>query len=78
MQPQLADTHARQSVHVLGILNFAMGEHRPNRDPATLTSSRIKHWYILPALNHSPDERTERRKRFALVETGKMIRLLLP
>ena len=32
MQPQLAGAHARLSVDVLGIVNHAMGEHRPNRD----------------------------------------------
>ena len=79
MQPQLAGTHARISVHVLGILDHTMGEHRPNRDSATLDSllRAIKQWYIMPALLHSPDGRIKRRERFALVESGDIV-LLLP
>ena len=38
VQPQLASAHARVSIHVLGILNHAMGEHRPNRDSVTPNS----------------------------------------
>ncbi|CAN0556113.1 unnamed protein product, partial [Laminaria digitata] len=51
VQPQLAGAHARLSVHVLGILNHAMGEHRPNRDSATPNSllRAIKLWYLMPA-----------------------------
>ena len=29
VQPQLAGAHARLSIHVLGILTHALGEHRP-------------------------------------------------
>ena len=32
VQPQLAGAHAHLSVHVLGILNHALGVHSPNRD----------------------------------------------
>ena len=32
VQTQLAGEHARLSVHVLGILNHALGEHRSNWD----------------------------------------------
>ena len=58
----MAGAHARQSVHVLGILNHTMLEHRPNRDSATPNSLLrvIKLWYIMPALLHSPDGRTIR------------------
>ena len=35
VQPQLAGAHARTSVYVLGILNHAKGEHRPNRESPT-------------------------------------------
>ena len=79
VQPQLAGAHARLSVHVLGILNHAMGEHRPNRDSATPNSllRAIKLWYLMPALLHSPDGRIKRRQRFALVESGNIV-LLLP
>ncbi|CAN0588402.1 unnamed protein product, partial [Laminaria digitata] len=47
----LAGAHARLSVHVLGILNHATGEHRPNRDSATPNSllRAIKLWYLMPA-----------------------------
>ena len=38
VQLQLAEAHARISAHVLGILNHAMGEHRPNRESATPNS----------------------------------------
>ncbi|CAN0584433.1 unnamed protein product, partial [Laminaria digitata] len=51
VQPQLAGAHARLSVHVLGILNHDMGEHRPNRDSATPNSllRAIKLSYLMPA-----------------------------
>ena len=79
MQPQLTGAHARISVHVRGILNHAMGEHRPNRESATPNSllRTIELWYIMPALLHSPDGRIKRRERFALVESGDIV-LLLP
>ena len=68
-QPQLAGAHARLSVHILGILNHAMGEHRLNRDSATPDSllRAIKLWYLIPALLHSPDGRIKKRQTFALV-----------
>ena len=72
VQPQLAGTHARLSIHVLGILNHVMGKHRPNRDSVTPNSllRAIELWYLMPALLHSPDGRIKRRQRFALVERG--------
>ena len=75
MQPQLAGAQARLSVHTLVILNHAMGEHRPNRDPATPNSllRAIKLWYLIPALLQSPDGRIKRRQRFALVESGDIL-----
>ena len=75
VQLQLAGAHARLSVHVLGILNHAMGEHRPNRDSATPSSllRAIKIWCLMPALLHSPDGRMKRRQRFALVESGDIV-----
>ena len=79
VQPHLAGAHARISVHVLNILNHAMGEHRPNRDSATPNSlpRAIKLWYLMPALLHSPDGWIKKRQRFALVESGDIV-LLLP
>ena len=64
---------------MLGILNRAMGEHRPNRDSATPNSlfRAIKLWYLMPALLHSPDGRIKKRQRLALVLSGD-IALLLP
>ena len=38
VQPQLAGAHAHLSVHVLGILNHALGVHSPNRDSVTPNS----------------------------------------
>ena len=75
VQPQLAGAPARLSIHILGILNHAMGEHRPNRDPVTPSSllRAIKLWYLMPALPHSPDGRVKRRQRFALVESGDIL-----
>ena len=79
VQPQLAGAHACLSVHMLGILNHAMTEHRPNRDSATPDSPirAIKLWYLMPALLHSPNGRIKKRQRFALVESGDVV-LLLP
>ena len=78
-QPQLAAAHARLSVHVLGILNHVMGEHRPNRDSATpnLLLRAITFWYLMPALLHSSDGRTKTRPRSALM-AGRDIVLLFP
>ena len=45
LQPQLTSAHALLDVHVLGILDHAMGEHRPNRDSATPNS-------LLRAMNY--------------------------
>lgn len=79
MQPQLAGAHAFLSVHVFVVLNQAMGEHRPNRDPATPNSFlwSIKLGYIMPTLLYSPDGRTKRRTRFVLAESGDIV-LALP
>ena len=64
---------------MLGILNHALGAHRPNRDSATPNSllRAIKYWYLMPALLRSPDSRINRRQRFALVENGGIV-LLVP
>ena len=77
-QQQLPGVHARLSVHVVGILNHDMGEHRPNWDSATPNSRlrAIKLLYIMPPLLHSPDGRIKRRQRFALVESGDTVFLL--
>ena len=77
-QQQLPGVHARLSVHVVGILNHDMGEHRPNWDSATPNSRlrAIKLSYIMPPLLHSPDGRIKRRQRFALVESGDIVVLL--
>ena len=79
VQPQLAGAHARLSVHVLGVLNHAMGEHQPNRDSTTPNSllRAIKLWYPMPALLYSPDGRIKRRQRFALAKSVGIV-LLLP
>ena len=62
VQPQLADAQALLSVHVLDILNHAMGEHRSNRDSATPNSLLrvIKLWYLMSALLRSPDGRIKK------------------
>ena len=75
VQPQLAGAHTRLSVRVLGILNHAMGEHRPNRDPAIPNSllRATKLWYLMPVLLHSPDGQIKRRQRFVLVESGDIL-----
>ena len=56
-----------------------MGEHRSNRDSATPNSllRAVKLWYLMPALLHSPDGRIKKRQRFALVESGDVLFLLL-
>ena len=79
VQTQFARARALLSGYVVGILNHAMGEHRPNRDSTTPNSllRAIKLLYIMPALLHSPDGRIKRRQRFALVESGYIV-LLLP
>ena len=66
VQPQRAGTHARLSLHVLGILNHGMAKHRSNRDSATPNSllQVVKLWYIMPPLLHSPEGRIKRRQRF--------------
>ena len=78
MQPQLTGAHTRLSVHVLGILNHAMEEHRPNRDSKTPNSllRAMKLCYLMPALIHSPDGQTKTRQRFTLVESGDIVALL--
>ena len=55
VKPELAGAHARLSIHVLGILNHTMREHRPNRDSVTPNSlvRAIKLRYLMPALLHS-------------------------
>ena len=55
VQPQLAKAHAGTSVHLLGILNHPMGEHRPNRVSATPISILrvITIWYIMMSMLHS-------------------------
>ena len=75
VQPQLAGAHARVIVHVLGILNHAMGKHRSNWNSASPNSllRGIRLRYIMPALLHSPDGRIKRRQRFALVESGDIV-----
>ena len=79
VQPQLAGAHARLTIYALGILNHAMGQHRPNRDSTTPKSfpRAIKLWYLMPAVFRSPDGRIKRRQRFVLLESGDAV-LLLP
>ena len=57
IQPHLAGAHAHLSVHVLGISNHAMVEHRPNLDSATPYSplQARKLSCIVPTLLYSPD-----------------------
>ena len=79
VRPQLAGAYAHLSVHELRILNHAIEEHRPNWDSATLNSllRAIKLWYLIPALLHAPDGQIKKRQRFALVESGDIVILLL-
>ena len=78
VQPQPAYAHAKLSVYVLGILNHAMGEHRPKRGLTTPNSilRSIKLWHILPALLNSLHGRLKRRQRFSLVESSDVILFL--
>lgn len=73
VQPQLA------GVHVLGIINHALGKHRSNRHLATPNSilPETKLGYILVALRHLPDGRIMKRQSFVLVENGDVF-LVLP
>ena len=79
VQTPLAGEHARLSVHVLGILNRAMGENRPKRDSTTPNSllRTYKFWYLVPALLRTPDGRIKKRQMFAMDESGDIV-LLLP
>ena len=79
VQPRLATAHAKLLTHVLGLLNHALGEPRPNRHSETPSSllRAIKLWYIVPVLLHSQDSRVKRRERFAYIERGD-ITLILP
>lgn len=78
-QPQLAGAHGHLSLHVLGVINHALDEHRPNRNLVTLSCFlwAMKLWNILMALLHLPDGPIKMRQRFALVESGHTV-LLLP
>ena len=62
LQLQLAGAHARVSIHVVGMLNHTMGEHRPNRESVTPNSflRAIELWYIVPARLHAPHDRIKR------------------
>ena len=79
VQPGLATAHTKLVTHVLGLLNHALGAHRPNRQSETPSSllRAIKLWYIVPALLHSQDSRVQRRERFAYVGRGD-ITLIIP
>ena len=61
VQPGLATAHAKLLTHMLGLLNHALGAHRPNRQSETPSSRlrAIKLWYFVPALLHSPDSRVK-------------------
>ena len=79
VQPQLVGAHDRQGVHVVDILNHAIGESRPNWDSATPNSllRTNKLWHLMPAMLHSPDRQATRRQRVLLAESGEIV-LLLP
>ena len=78
-QPRLATAHAKLITHVLGLLNYALGEHRQSTQSETPQSllRSIKLCYILPALLHSQDGRMKRRERVASAKHGDLT-LLLP
>ena len=78
MQPGLATAYATGLTHVLGLLNHALGAHRPNRQSKTPSSLlwAIKLWYIVPALLHSQDSCVKRRERFVYVERGDIALIL--
>ena len=63
---------------MLGILNQAIGEHRPNRDSSTPNSllQVIKLRCRMLALSHPRDGRIKRRQKFALVESEDIVFLL--
>ena len=55
VKPNLATTHARLITQSLGLVNHALGAHRPSGSPNTpnYLFRELKLWYILPALLHS-------------------------
>ena len=63
VKTNLATTNANFITHSLGLVNHALGAHRPSGSPNTPNSllRALKLWYILPALLHSHDGRMGRK-----------------
>ena len=78
VKPNLATTHAKLITHSLGLVNHALGGHRPSGSTNTPNSllRALKLWYILPALLHSQDERMSRTERFKSAERGDLTTVL--
>ena len=78
VQQGLATAHAKLLTHALGLLNHALGAHRPNKHSETPSSllRPIKLWGIVPTPLHSQDSRVKRRERFASVERGDITLIL--
>ena len=78
VQPKLATTHAKLITHSLGLVNHALGAHRPIESPNTPNSllRELQLWYILPALLHSHGGRMSRTERFKSAERGNLNTIL--
>lgn len=78
VKPELATPHAKLITHSFGLVNHALGVHRPNGSENTPNSllRAIKLWYILPALLHSQDGRMKRTMRFQAAERGDLTTLI--
>ena len=78
VKPNLATTNAKLTTHSLGLVNHALGAHRPSGSMNTPNSllRELKLWYILPALLNSQDGRMSRTERFKSVERGDLTTIL--
>ena len=64
--------------HSLGLVNRALGAHRPSESPNAPNSllRALKLWYILPALLHFQDGRMSRTERFKSAEREDLTMIL--
>ena len=78
VKPNLATTHARLITQSLGLVNHALGAHRPSGSPNTpnYLFRELKLWYILPALLHSQGGRLSLTERFQSAERGDLTTIL--
>ena len=78
VKPNLATTHAKLITHSLGLVNHALGAHRPSGSTNTPNPllRALKLWCILPALLHSQDGRMSWTERFKSAERGDLTTIL--